>query len=103
VSPDVSFQGFIQPFSARMDYHEFYNLVEQKTMDLASYNYGSDPGFRLMDTIGTFVLRWEYTAGSTLFLVYNLNQNEYFENSLGAWDTDLSNAVYFKVNYWLKN
>jgi len=103
VSPDVSFQGFIQPFSARMDYHEFYNLVEQKTMDLASYNYGSDPGFRLMDTIGTFVLRWEYTAGSTIFLVYNLNQNEYFENSLGAWDTDLSNAVYFKVNYWLKN
>jgi len=103
LSPKISFQGFFQPFYAKMEYNDFNYLLAEKTMDLSSFNYGSDPGFRLRNSIGTFVLRWEYSPGSTLFLVYNLNESANFENDLDLWDQSSSNALYFKISYWLKN
>ena len=86
-----------------MEYNDFNYLLAEKTMDLSSFDYGSDPGFRLRNSIGTFVLRWEYSPGSTLFLVYNLNESANFENDLDSWDQSSSNALYFKISYWLKN
>ena len=48
-------------------------------MDLESYDYlgisgNENPDFKVFNTVGTFVLRWEYMPGSTLYAVYNLNQ-----------------------------
>lgn len=103
LSPKISFQGFFQPFYAKMEYNDFNYLLAEKTMDLRSFDYGSDPGFILRNSIGTFVLRWEYSPGSTLFLVYNLNESANFENDLDSWDRSSSNALYFKISYWLKN
>ena len=106
LSPDISFQGFFQPFKAKMEYETFSYLVEQKTMDLEPYPYlneNEDPGFEIENSIGTFVLRWEYSPGSALFLVYNLNENKLYENSSGIWDRSSANAVYLKLSYWFKN
>ena len=103
LSPDISFQGFFQPFYAKMDYDEYYTLVRERTMELNPYHYSSDLGFELENSIGTFVLRWEYSPGSALFLVYNLNENTLFENSIGSWERSSSNALYFKISYWFKN
>ena len=50
----------------------------------------------------TFVMRWEYNPGSTLFLVYNLNEYDYYSSSDGSWSSGSSNAIVFKLNYWLK-
>ena len=103
LSPDISFQGFFQPFYAKMDYDEYYSLVKERTMELNPYDYSSDLGFELENSIGTFVLRWEYSPGSALFLVYNLNENALFENSIGSWEKSSANALYFKISYWFKN
>jgi hypothetical protein len=52
--------------------------------------------------VGTFVLRWEYRPGSTLYLVYNLNSNKYFSAEDGRWDKDNANSLFVKFNYWLQ-
>ena len=74
-SPDLSLQCFVQPFYANMKYESYYRLLAPETMDLEDYNYLKDydnPDFILQNTVGTFVLRWEYRSGSTIFIVYNL-------------------------------
>ena len=90
-----------------MKYEDFFYLVEPNTMELETYPYleegNDDPGFKIENSIGTFVLRWEYSPGSALFLVYNLNENKYYENSSGTWDNSSANAIYLKLSYWFKN
>ena len=105
-SPRMSLQCFVQPFYANMDYESFYRLQAPKTMDLQEYDYlqdHEDPDFKLYNTVGTFVFRWEYRPGSTLFLVYNLNQSRYYSPSENEWSSENENALYFKLNYWFKN
>jgi len=104
-SPDLSFQGYFQPFYANMKYDSFYNLLEPETMNLASYDYLStndNPDFEIENTVGTFVLRWEYNPGSTIFVVYNINENRYFSVNDNEWSKESNNAVVVKLNYWLK-
>ena len=106
-SPKLTLQCYAQPFYANMDYQSFFRLEKPKTMDLVSYNYEGvsgyeNPDFRLYNTVGTFVLRWEYSPGSTLYAVYNLNQKSEYSFATSKWNYEKDNAVYFKLNYWLK-
>ena len=39
LSPDISFQGFFQPFRANMKYEDFFYLLEPNTMELDIYPY----------------------------------------------------------------
>ena len=105
-SPDLSIQCFVQPFFADMKYNEYYRLLAPETMDLDGYDYLNDdnnPDFKLQNTVGTFVLRWEYRSGSTIFIVYNLNDNKFYSPVDNAWTSEGANALYFKLNYWIKN
>ena len=105
-SPDLSLQCFVQPFFADMDYENYYRLLAPETMDLEDYNYLNDydnPDFKLQNTVGTFVLRWEYRSGSTIFIVYNLNDNKFYSPVDDTWISEGANALYFKLNYWIKN
>jgi hypothetical protein len=105
-SPDISLQCFVQPFFADMDYKNFFRLRAPKTMDLQEYDYLQDledPDFKLYNTVGTFVFRWEYRSGSTIFLVYNLNQSKSYSPAEKSWTNENENALYFKLNYWFKN
>ena len=75
-------------------------------MDLDGYGYLNDdnnPDFTLQSTVGTFVLRWEYRSGSTIFIVYNLNDSKYYSPVENTWISEAANALYFKLNYWIKN
>ena len=74
-------------------------------MNLASYDYLSandNPDFEIENRVGTFVLRWEYNPGSTIFVVYNINENRYFSVNDNEWSKESNNAVVIKLNYWLK-
>ena len=106
-SPKLTMQCYAQPFYANMDYKSFFRLESPNTMDLEPYNYQNindykNPDFRLLNIIGTFVLRWEYRSGSTIYLVYNFNQNNEFSFSENKWINSEEKAFYFKINYWLK-
>jgi len=105
-SPELSFQCFVQPFYADMKYESYYRLLAPETMDLEDYNYLNNydnPDFILKNTVGTFVLRWEYRPGSTIFIVYNLNNNKYYSPIDKLWTSEQANALYLKLNYWIKN
>mgnify|MGYP001445702388 CR=1 FL=1 len=106
-SPRLTFQCYMQPFYANMNYNSFFRLKQPKTMDLEPYDYDEisgfeNPDFRLFNTVGTFVLRWEYQPGSTLYVVYNLNQRSDYLFTENNWNRIKENAVYVKLNYWLK-
>ena len=104
-SPELTLQGYLQPFYADMRYLRFYELMSPETMELESFDYLSlyeNPDFKWENTVGTFVLRWEYNPGSTLFLVYSLNEYRYYSANDGLWSSGSSNAVVFKLNYWMK-
>lgn len=101
-SPDLSFQVYFQPFKADVDYFGYKSLSAPKTLDFEPYDYAHDPDFRLNNTVGTFVWRWEYLPGSTLFVVYNLNDSNTFSASEGSWDPSKSNTLFIKLNYWFQ-
>ena len=77
-SPELTLQGYFQPFYADMKYLRYYGeLTSPETMNLQPFDYLSlndNPDFKWKNRVGTFVMRWEYNPGSTLFLVYNLNE-----------------------------
>tara|TARA_B100001996_G_scaffold371720_1_gene347374 strand:- start:1741 stop:4128 length:2388 start_codon:yes stop_codon:yes gene_type:complete len=104
-SPRLTFQCFIQPFFVDMEYENYSRLIEQNTMNIEPYNYldyYEKPDFILQNTVGTFVLRWEYNSGSTLYVVYNLNDNKYYSPVDNYWESESVHALYLKLNYWLK-
>ena len=101
-TPNLTFEAFFQPFTVDMDYKDFYKLMAEKTRDLEPYSYNSNPDFKVNNLVGTFVLRWEYRPGSTLFIVYNLHNDNYFSASDNAWTKNSSNSIFLKFNYWLQ-
>ena len=104
-SPELSLQGYFQPFYADMRYLSYYELISPESMNLQPFDYltlNDNPDFKWKNRIGTFVFRWEYSPGSTLFLVYNLSEYDYFSASDNSWTSESSNAIVFKLNYWLK-
>ncbi|HEX6259383.1 MAG TPA: DUF5916 domain-containing protein, partial [Woeseiaceae bacterium] len=68
-----------------------------------------DPNFTLRSLRGNAVFRWEYTPGSTLFLVWT--QDRASQESIGEFDFNRDRRALFdgpahhvfliKVNYWL--
>jgi hypothetical protein len=101
-TPDLTFEAFLQPFTVDIDYKTFYKLMAEKTRDLELYDYSGDPDFKINNIVGTFVVRWEYRPGSTLFLVYNLHTNNYYSASDDSWYKDRANSLFIKFNYWLQ-
>lgn len=101
-TPDLTFEAFFQPFTVDMDYKDFYKLTAEKTRDLEPYSYNSNPDFKVNNLVGTFVVRWEYRPGSTLFFVYNLHNDNYYSASDNSWTKNSSNSIFLKFNYWFQ-
>ena len=102
-SPDLSFQVFVQPFVVKGDYYGFKELTEQSTLNFTPYpQYSYNPDFQLRNTVGTFVMRWEYSLGSTLYLVYNLNDSNAYSGESDSWFSSGSNSIFLKLNYWFQ-
>ena len=74
----------------------------------ADYDFG-DRNFNVRSLIGNAVLRWEYRPGSTIFLVWQRQQEGRvdlgdfdFGRDLDAlWDAPAHNRFIIKMNYWL--
>jgi len=105
-TPEMTLQCYVQPFFASMEYENFSRLEYEKSASLISYPFlfeNENPNFRYSNSIGTFVFRWEYRSGSTIYLVYNLNQENSYSFTTKDWTLTNKNAVYFKINYWYIN
>lgn len=99
-TPDLSLEGYFEPFAATGSYSAFGELAEPATTDLRLYGSGGTsisestgdsphtitvqdgadeftftrPDFRAVSFRSNLVMRWEWLPGSTLFLVWQLDR-----------------------------
>lgn len=144
-SPTLSFQLYAQPFFSSGDYDQLKELAQPGEFQFLGYGTeigtmteeaggfridpdgaGAAPSFRIADPDfnyrsirGNAVLRWEWRAGSTLYLVWQQGREDRLlasrvagiDGRVGRFDLnrdirdlmDLSgeNILQIKVNYWL--
>ncbi|HSJ07923.1 MAG TPA: DUF5916 domain-containing protein [Longimicrobiales bacterium] len=134
-SPTLSFQLYAQPFISAGDYHEFRVVDEPRAreFDRRFHTFGSaeisrdesdrrytaqlggdamqftDPDFSVRSLRSNAVVRWEYSPGSTLFVVWSHNRSGFGDDAefgLGRSVDDLrglrgTNVLLLKLNYWL--
>lgn len=133
-STTMSLQTYIRPFISSGEYTNYKEFAEPRTFNFDTYgedkgtiasNNGtytvdpdgagssqpfsfSDPDFNFRSVQGNAVFRWEYTPGSTLYLVWQQQRNDF----VGMGDFDLgrdldglfsakpTNVFLVKFSYW---
>ncbi len=109
-TPDLSLEIYAQPLLSSADYGDPIQLVAPRTYDFVPYAGGvPDLDFNLRSLRGNAVLRWEWRAGSTLYLAW---QQSRFDPALGVgdfvfardrsalFDTRPDDIFLAKVNWW---
>lgn len=132
ISPQFTVQGYFQPFIAVGSYSEFKEYKNPESNDFLIYGedgssideetmlidptVGADgdefeiwnPDFNYKALVGTLVLRWEFSPGSTMYFVWTHNGSN-FENP-GHFDlsrdlndllqSDADDVFALKLSYW---
>ncbi len=130
-SPTLSLEMYVEPFAASGEYTDQSELTVVGTNDLRTYGFDGttisrdENGYHVVDGAYAFdlpdrdfgdrsfqsnmVLRWEFSPGSALFLVWQRNRFDSREpgrqvrfRSLGdAFSTDGSDYLALKISYWI--
>jgi hypothetical protein len=134
LSPDLTVEGYVEPFAASGVYRGLGELPASRSNHLRRYGTdgttiarqsdgsylvtdraGADtvtvanPDFNVLSFRSNLVLRWEWRAGSTLFLVWQQDRSTSEQRGTRAVPGDLWDAVRargeqflaLKVSYWL--
>lgn len=136
LTPDLSLQYWGQPFMASGNYNRFKQITnsradsyadrfstyenDQLTYDTENDVYNvdedmngttdysfDDPGFKFLDFKSNLVARWEYLPGSTIFLVWSQQRQDYLNNGAFKFQDDFNklgrvyphNVFLVKVTY----
>ena len=132
-TPELSLELYAQPLLSSGRYTGFKELARPRSFDFIPYPDPSstadpdriivdpdgatgpvageevdDPNFSLASLRGNAVLRWEYSPGSTLFLVWTQNRSD--SESIGTfrtgraldrlWGAAGDNIFLVKLSYW---
>jgi len=133
VSPELSFQYYGSPYASIGKYNQFRNVINASSRDLNTrYNpvailgetdktYSMDsnadkiedfkmknPDFNFQEFRSNLVGRWEFSPGSTLYLVWTNTRSLYSDSykssildSFGGINNLKANNVFMvKLNYW---
>ena len=106
---DLTLQAYLQPFVAVGNYDDIRRLARPMSFDFEPAIIDSDPDFNRKSVRGNVVLRWEYLRGSTLFLVWDMSQEDTRRAGVFSPMRDLGDAfgapskhvLMAKVTYWL--
>ena len=136
LSPTFSLQAYVQPFVSAGRYEAFRRIDEPRAAtfwdQFETFDNGQmietdgeieldfdrdgtgdmdlgNPDFTFLSFRSNLVLRWEYSLGSTVFLVWQHGRNG--SNSEGRFDignnfselftSDFENVLLVKLNYWI--
>ncbi|MEX2604170.1 MAG: DUF5916 domain-containing protein [Gracilimonas sp.] len=133
-SPTVSLQTYFRPFISSGEYTNFKEFSEPRTYNFDTYGTDigsisetdgtytvdpdgvgsspsfsfSDPDFNFRSVQGNAVFRWEYMPGSTLFLVWQQQRDDFVRMGNFNLNRDLdglfsakpTNVFLVKVTYW---
>ncbi len=117
-TPTTSLQLYASPFISKGTYSDVREIAEPRAATYsARYRPYTDPavasqptGFNFQQFRSNVVFRWEYRAGSTLFLVWSQGRegslpfegNNNFRGNLGDLFSRRANDTFLvKVSYWL--
>ena len=109
VHRDLTLQLFLQPFVAVGDYSDIRKLARPRSYEFDPVELPFDPDFNRKSLQGTFVLRWEYLRGSTLYVAWSRSMRDLSRpgvfRPLGDLGDALSssegtNAFLVKASYW---
>ncbi len=116
VTPEMTVQFYAMPFVAAGRYGNFREVVSPRAAEygerFAPYDYlsGADsPDFNFKEMRSNLVFRWEWSPGSTLFLVWSRGASDYEEKfgtfSAGRdfdrlFSTPGDNAFMVKISKW---
>jgi hypothetical protein len=117
VTPDMSVQIYAMPFVAAGRYTNFREVVAPRAKEygdrFAPYDYltaNDSPDFNFKQMRSNLVFRWEWSPGSTLYLVWSRgatdSEDEYGRFSAGRdfdrlFSTAGDNAFMIKISKWL--
>jgi opacity protein-like surface antigen len=131
VTPDLTLEGYFEPFASSGEYADFGELAAARTNDLRRYGTDgttiqlvngqytvadgaqqfsfADPAFNVRSFRSNLVLRWEWRPGSTAYLVWQQNRFEDRDQIARVGPGGLfqalgapgDNTVAIKVSYWL--
>jgi hypothetical protein len=109
MSSRLSMQLYLQPFIASGDYSEFKQLVRPRVDEYVPAAAPFDPDFNLRSVRGSAVVRWEFRAGSAMYVVWNENRSDVVpigDFRLGRDLASLPHApsqdvILVKFSYWL--
>ena len=109
VSPQLSFQLFLQPFIASGDYEGYKQLVRPSDDEYVAVEEPFNPDFNFRSVRGSAVVRWEFRPGSSMYLVWNENRSNVVP--LGDFkpsrdfsslsDAPSRDVFLLKFSYWL--
>ncbi len=131
ITPRFTLEGYFQPFIAVGDYSRFKEYKRPESSEFLIYgeegstideNFVVDPtggdsadaftlynpDFNYKALIGTLVLRWEFSPGSTMFLVWTHNGSDFQNHGRYDFTKDLSRLLEseaddvfaLKLSYW---
>jgi hypothetical protein len=118
-TPNVSLQTYLQPFISRGTYSDVRQLsanpradaYEDRFAPFLNSDVTSDPGgFNYKQLQSNVVFRWEYSPGSTLFVVWNQGRQGsasvagtkgFQEDVRDLFGLHPANTFLIKVSYWL--
>jgi hypothetical protein len=113
-SPELSVELFLQPFIAIGDFGAFKSLTRAESYDFVPYALDENRDFHQRSLKSNLVLRWEFSPGSTLFIVWAQSRSaeladparEDLEfrplNRLGSSFSDDGDHVFLtKISYWI--
>jgi len=112
-APELSLELFLQPFIAIGDYGNTKELVEPKTYRFRPYELDGNRDFHRRSLRSNLVLRWEFSPGSTLFVVWSQSRSASLDDPTGddlefqpfgqlkdSFADDGDNVFLTKVSYW---
>ncbi|WP_157464807.1 DUF5916 domain-containing protein [Balneola vulgaris] len=117
-TPKLSLQTYVRPLFYTADFSRYKTFEERKTYkfneldasDQSAYESLADFDYRVLQ--GNAVLRWEYRPGSTLFLVWQQERDEYlggqsffepFKSTPDLFKAEPTNIFLIKLSYWFGN
>jgi len=113
INPDMTLQFYGMPFIAAGDYSDFKEVVSPRARNyderFAPYNYPDNPDFNFRQFRSNLVFRWEYSPGSTIYLVWSRGATSDIDEygKFSAWsdmrellETQGDDVFMIKINKW---
>ena len=109
-TPRLSLESYVQPLISAADFGAATQFVRPKAFAFVAYG-GDVPNldFNLRSLRGNAVLRWEWRAGSTLYVAWQQSRSDFAPTGDFSFGRDRralfqarpDNILLVKVNYWL--